>query len=67
MTHHRDYTNLDEVMVPEETAIPDHKEHAKAPKHLNEDELDRRTEHEREAVRAESQDAPSHGSPVAAQ
>lgn len=42
--------NLDDVMVPTEQAHPDRREHAKEPKHLDQDELDRRTEHERAVV-----------------
>jgi hypothetical protein len=41
---------LDEVMVPEEQATPDHHAHGKTPKHLNEEDLERRTEHERVEV-----------------
>ena len=43
--------SLDEVIVPTEEAHPDHREHAKQPKHLDEDELARRTEHERDIAR----------------
>jgi hypothetical protein len=38
---------LDEVMETTEQATPDHTAHGKMPKHLNDDELQRRTEHER--------------------
>ena len=38
---------LDEVMTPTEQAVPDHHAHGKTPKHVNDDELERRTEHER--------------------
>ncbi|AMY52644.1 hypothetical protein [Rhodococcoides fascians] len=38
---------LDDVMIPTEEAHPDHKEHAKTPKHLDDGDLDARTEHER--------------------
>ena len=40
-------------MVPTEAVHPDHREHAKEPKHLSEDELTRRTQHERDIVDAE--------------
>ena len=48
-----DDADLDDVMVPTEQAHPDHREHAKASKHLDDDELARRTEHERQAVEAD--------------
>lgn len=41
---------LDDVMIPTEEAHPDHKEHAKTPKHLDDSDLDARTEHERNEV-----------------
>ncbi|WP_185935085.1 hypothetical protein [Mycolicibacterium hodleri] len=52
MTSH-DAANLDDVMVPTEEVHPDHREHAKEAKHLSEDELERRTRHERDIVEAE--------------
>lgn len=42
--------NLDDVLVPTEEIHPDHREHAKEGKHLDDDELARRTEHERSLV-----------------
>lgn len=42
-----DEPTLDDVMTPSEQANPDHREHAKTPAHLNDDELARRTEQER--------------------
>jgi hypothetical protein len=48
-----DAADLNEVMVPTEAVHPDHREHAKEPKHLSEDELTRRTQHERDIVDAE--------------
>lgn len=42
-----DEPTLDDVMTPTEQATPDHREHAKAPTHLNDEELARRTEQER--------------------
>jgi hypothetical protein len=50
--------DLGEVMVPTEEAHPDRREHAKQPKHVDEEELERRTEYEREIVDAER---PSQG------
>lgn len=41
---------MDDVMVPTETAHPDHREHAKAPKHLNDDELAKRAAREQQLV-----------------
>ncbi|PYE17471.1 hypothetical protein DFR67_106174 [Williamsia limnetica] len=43
-------TGLDEVMVPTETVNPDHREHAKSPKHLDDDALNERAEHEQQLV-----------------
>jgi hypothetical protein len=45
-----DRSDFDDVMVPTETAHPDRREHAKTPKHLDDDELARRTAHERDVV-----------------
>ncbi|MDO3635700.1 hypothetical protein [Mycolicibacterium arseniciresistens] len=45
-----DRTDLSDVMIPSEEVHPDRKEHAKTPKHLDDDELARRTEHERQIV-----------------
>ncbi|MFH5228655.1 hypothetical protein [Antrihabitans spumae] len=42
--------DLDEVMVPTEHVHPDHREHAKESKHLDESELEARTQHERDLV-----------------
>ena len=52
MTSH-DATDLNDVMVPTEEVHPDHREHAKEAKHLSEDELERRTQHERDIVDGE--------------
>ncbi|UZF59317.1 hypothetical protein LH935_28460 (plasmid) [Gordonia polyisoprenivorans] len=45
-----DEPTLDDVMAPTETVHPDHREHAKSPKHLDSEELDERAEHEHELV-----------------
>jgi hypothetical protein len=42
-----DNPTLDDVIEPTEQAIPDRHEHGKMPAHPNDDELARRTEHER--------------------
>ena len=42
--------DLDEVLVPTEPVHPDHREHAKQPKHLDQDELDARAAHEEREV-----------------
>jgi hypothetical protein len=49
--HDRD--DLNDVMVPTEDVHPDRREHAKSPKHVDDDELERRTEHEREELAAD--------------
>jgi hypothetical protein len=53
MTSSNDATNLNDVMVPTEEVHPDRREHAKESKHLDDGDLERRTEHEREIVDAE--------------
>ncbi|MCG7594377.1 hypothetical protein ACXYX3_25540 [Mycobacterium sp. C3-094] len=50
-----DPEDLDAVLTPTEEAHPDRREHAKTPKHLDDDELARRTQHERDVV-AEDQE-----------
>lgn len=52
MTSHDAADDLN-VMVPTEEVRPDHREHAKEAKHLSEDELDQRTQHERDIVDAD--------------
>ena len=47
-------------MVPTEEVHPDHREHAKQGKHVDDDELERRTQHERELV-AEGSDGEDSG------
>lgn len=42
-----DAPTLDDVMEPTETAVPDHRQHAKADPRPDDDDLERRTEHER--------------------
>jgi hypothetical protein len=42
--------NLDDVIPETEQPHPDHHEHAKTPRHLDESELDERTQHERDIV-----------------
>jgi len=42
--------DLDDVMVPTEHPHSDHCEHAKVGKHVDDDELQHRTEHERDLV-----------------
>jgi hypothetical protein len=41
-----DEPTLDDVMETTETAQPHHRDHAKTPRHLDDDELARRAEHE---------------------
>ena len=57
MTSH-DAAHLDEVMVPTEQLHPDHRQHAKEAKYPSEDDLERRTHHERDTVEAEQ--PPAH-------
>jgi hypothetical protein len=51
MAEPNDPHNLDDVMTPIESVHPDHHEHAKSPKHLDDDELARRTQSERRVGR----------------
>ena len=51
-----DQPDLDDVLPVHEQAIPDHHEHAKVGKHLNDDELQRRTGLERDEIADESSD-----------
>ena len=41
---------LDDVMAETEHPHPDRREHAKTPRHLDEDELEQRTQHERDEI-----------------
>ncbi len=48
-----DPADLNDVMAPTEEVHPDHREHAKQSKHLDDDDLARRTQHERDIVDAQ--------------
>jgi hypothetical protein len=50
MTEEHETPTLDDVMETSEPATPHHRDHAKAPKHIDEDELDRKTDLERTEV-----------------
>ncbi len=50
MTDAHDVPNLDDVMETSEQVFPDRHEHGKAKPHPDDDELERRTDEEREAV-----------------
>lgn len=53
MTENPDQDAGEEPMVPTETPHPDHRAHAKTPHHVDDDELERRVEHEREQTGAD--------------
>lgn len=55
-----DEPQLDDVMVPTEEVHPDRREHAKMPHPIDDEELERRTEHEREEIRADQERAPGN-------
>ena len=55
MSSPNDQPNLDDVMVPEESAPRDRQEHAKDP-HLSDEALEHRTELERQAVGSDDAD-----------
>ena len=50
MTDQNDAPDLDDVMTPTEDVTPDHREHAKEPKQLDDDALAQRAEHEQQLV-----------------
>lgn len=50
-----DEPTLDNVIVPTEETHPDRREHGKMPNPVDDDELARRTEHEREEIRADQE------------
>jgi hypothetical protein len=56
MTESNDDVTLEDVFPTAEQAVPDRHEHGKTPKHLNEDDLERRTEQERIAGGVEDYD-----------
>lgn len=59
MTAPRDEPNLDDVIEPHETPHPDHREHAKAGPHVDDDQLQRRARLERDEVDADRQHPPA--------
>lgn len=48
-----DVADVNQVMVPTEEVHPDHRAHAKESRPIDDDELERRTQHEREVVDAD--------------
>ncbi|MGE2714871.1 hypothetical protein ACQI4L_12485 [Mycolicibacterium litorale] len=48
-----DNPDISDVMVPTEEVHPDHREHAKEPRPIDDDELARRVEHERDITGAD--------------
>ena len=52
-----DAPDLNNVMVPTEEVHPDHREHAKQSIHVDDDELERRTQHEREIIGDQQSDS----------
>ena len=50
MSETNERPTLDDVLTPTEEVHPDRREHTKEAKHLDDTELDRRTEHERDIV-----------------
>lgn len=53
-----DVPDISGVMVPTEEVHPDHREHAKEPRPIDDDELERRVQHERDITGA---DKPADG------
>lgn len=49
-TNNEPEPNLDDVMIPTEPVHPDHREHGKEPRRLDQDELDARARHEEREV-----------------
>lgn len=65
MSGNKDVPELDDVMVPTETAHPDHREHAKIPQHLDDDELVKRADHEQQLVdEAQQRDSAKESGPA---
>jgi hypothetical protein len=56
MTMPHDEPSLDDVLVPEEHAVPNHREHGKASPRPDDDELEERTEVERREVGLDDDD-----------
>lgn len=52
-----DNPDLNDVIVPTEQVHEDHREHAKEPRPLDDDELARRAQHERDVTGADKPDA----------
>jgi hypothetical protein len=52
MTEPHTEPTLDDVLVPSEDVRPDHHEHAKLPRPVDDDDLEHRAEHEREVTGA---------------
>lgn len=52
MSENDEQDAMEQPMVPTETPHPDRREHAKMPHHVDDDELARRTQHEREQTGA---------------
>ena len=48
MSEHRDRPTLEDVDIPSEHVHPDHREHAKTPRPLDDDELEERAQQERD-------------------
>jgi hypothetical protein len=55
-----DATDLSDGLVPTESVHPDHHEHAKESKHLDDEELASRAEHERKIVNANRETKQQH-------
>lgn len=49
-----DTPDISDVMVPTEEVHPDHREHAKEPRPLDDDEMARRAQHERDVTGADA-------------
>jgi hypothetical protein len=56
MTMPHDEPSLDDVLVPEERAVPHHREHGKASPRPDDNELEERTEIERREVGLDDED-----------
>lgn len=56
-----DTSDLGEPMLPTEQTHPDHREHAKLSKHVSEEDLDQRVQHERKLVDADRSSSDGEG------
>ncbi|MEU3475901.1 MULTISPECIES: hypothetical protein [Nocardiaceae] len=55
MSREENVPHLDGAMIPTETTTPDHREHAKTPKHLDDQNLTERANHEKRLLEQDAE------------